>query len=165
MSCRSSHHLSQTPIAGVAGGGVEQVLTVLHVQHWVSLIAPLVRLWELHEDVPPIVELGTMEIRQNLPHYLGHWRVKIGRARSTMKRTCSVKSMVVVSRCTASSAGRRGATSRVESAWSRAARAAVSASRRPGSTAAPRWLIRRPARAWGEAVRKILRSASGNTTV
>jgi len=32
-------------------------------------------------------------------------------------------------------------------------------------TVTPRWLIRRPARVSGDAVRKILRSASGKTTV
>ena len=47
---------------------------------------------------------------------LGQGREKMGRARSRIKRTWSVKSMVVVSRCTASLAGRRGATARVESA-------------------------------------------------
>ena len=58
---------------------------------------------------------------------------KIGRASSTIRRTCSAKSSAVVSSSTASSAGRSGATARVESAWSRAASAAASASSRAGS--------------------------------
>src|SRR5690606_2281517 len=105
-------------------------------------------------DAPP--DLGTPRRRA-----LGHFPARFSSTRvTTHSMTCSRVSSVV-STSTASSALASGEVLRLESAASRLIRAS-----RVALTSAPLSSpLRRAARASGEAVRKILRSASGSTVV
>src|SRR6059058_1821878 len=90
---------------------------------------------------------------------------KRSRASATTRSACCSSDRSVVSSRTASAAARSGATGRVESARSRAARAWASRASSAGSMREPRWASRRRARSSGLAVRNTFTGASGNTTV
>ncbi len=56
------HRLVHPPLAGEAGGIVEQVLSILHVDDRVMVVAAVVGRRQIDENVAPVLQLGAIEI-------------------------------------------------------------------------------------------------------
>jgi hypothetical protein len=60
------HGLVDLPLAGETGGLVEEILAVVHIQHWVARLALVVPRREVDQDVAGALDIGTPNLFQHL---------------------------------------------------------------------------------------------------